>query len=298
MPYRVEISPNNRATCKNKECKDDGVKILKGEVRFGTWVSTPNFESWSYKHWGCVTPAQIANLVNDTDGDVTNVDGYEDLPDDAQAKVRRALEQGHVDDEDWKGDIERNRPGMKGMRTPQSVKKKMEVEAEEDDEAEVPESPSKGKGKKRTKKQVDEEDEAPKEKKGRAKKVKKEVAEDEGQPEAPPAKKQRGKAKKVKEEADADADAEAPAKPKGKGKGKKAAKAEPAVDEMDAEPTSIFGPREENGTADTPAKEVGVKPKKGGRSKKKADNVAEAAGEEPAKPKGRGGRKKKVSEAE
>lgn len=31
------------------------------------------------------------------------VDGFEDLPEPAQEKVKRALEQGHVDDEDWNG---------------------------------------------------------------------------------------------------------------------------------------------------------------------------------------------------
>ena len=31
------------------------------------------------------------------------IDGYDGLPEDAKDKVRRALEQGHIDDEDWKG---------------------------------------------------------------------------------------------------------------------------------------------------------------------------------------------------
>lgn len=31
------------------------------------------------------------------------VDGFDTLPDDAAEKVKRALEQGHVDDEDWNG---------------------------------------------------------------------------------------------------------------------------------------------------------------------------------------------------
>jgi hypothetical protein len=31
------------------------------------------------------------------------VDGYEELPAEWQVKVQRAIEQGHVDDEDWKG---------------------------------------------------------------------------------------------------------------------------------------------------------------------------------------------------
>lgn len=39
--------------------------------------------------------------ASDTDYDC--LDGYEELPEIYQDKVRKALEQGHVDDEDWKG---------------------------------------------------------------------------------------------------------------------------------------------------------------------------------------------------
>lgn len=35
--------------------------------------------------------------------DYTALDGYEELSQEAQVKIRKALEQGHVDDEDWKG---------------------------------------------------------------------------------------------------------------------------------------------------------------------------------------------------
>jgi hypothetical protein len=35
--------------------------------------------------------------------DMELVDGYDELPDEAQEKVKRALEQGHVDDEEWNG---------------------------------------------------------------------------------------------------------------------------------------------------------------------------------------------------
>lgn len=35
--------------------------------------------------------------------DMELVDGYEELPEAAQEKVKRALEQRHVDDEDWNG---------------------------------------------------------------------------------------------------------------------------------------------------------------------------------------------------
>jgi serine/threonine-protein kinase ATR len=49
--YRIEISPNNRAGCKSTECKNEGIKILKGEIRFGTFVEIMEHQSWQYKHW-------------------------------------------------------------------------------------------------------------------------------------------------------------------------------------------------------------------------------------------------------
>ncbi len=35
--------------------------------------------------------------------DMELIDGYDQLPEEAQVKVKRALEQGHVDDDDWNG---------------------------------------------------------------------------------------------------------------------------------------------------------------------------------------------------
>lgn len=35
--------------------------------------------------------------------DMEMIDGYDELPPAAQEKVKRALEQGHVDDDDWNG---------------------------------------------------------------------------------------------------------------------------------------------------------------------------------------------------
>ena len=38
------------------------------------------------------------------DDDFFNIlDGYDELPPEDQEKIRKALKQGHVDDEDWKG---------------------------------------------------------------------------------------------------------------------------------------------------------------------------------------------------
>jgi hypothetical protein len=62
------------------------------------------------------------------DMDMDYVDGYEELPLDLQEKVYRALDQGTVDMEDWKGDPEYNVPGRSGTGPRKSKKKKAEEE--------------------------------------------------------------------------------------------------------------------------------------------------------------------------
>lgn len=56
---------------------------------------------------GCVTPKIVGN-INDLigegdDKDLDMLDGYEDLSPEIQQKIERALDQGHVDNEDWNG---------------------------------------------------------------------------------------------------------------------------------------------------------------------------------------------------
>lgn len=52
---------------------------------------------------GCVTPKQIENLIETCEGDTDLIDGYDELPPEYQEKIKYALENGHVADEDWKG---------------------------------------------------------------------------------------------------------------------------------------------------------------------------------------------------
>ncbi len=49
--FAAEISPNNRAKCKDSVCQKEAIKILKGEIRFGTWVEIEERGSWAWKHW-------------------------------------------------------------------------------------------------------------------------------------------------------------------------------------------------------------------------------------------------------
>ena len=48
-----------------------------------------------------MTPRQILNLKASIEGDPSQLDGYDELPEEFQEKITNALEQGHVDDEDW-----------------------------------------------------------------------------------------------------------------------------------------------------------------------------------------------------
>ncbi|OAX84122.1 hypothetical protein ACJ72_01511 [Emergomyces africanus] len=126
MPtYRIEEASTGRAGCKNKECQEKKEKILKGELRLGSWVDTEQFQSWSWKHWGCVTPRQIASIqeIVGDEKDYTLLDGYDEISAENQEKIREAVEQGHVADSDWKGDVEVNRPGKSGFRVRVSKKK-------------------------------------------------------------------------------------------------------------------------------------------------------------------------------
>ena len=54
-------------------------------------------------HRGCVTPKQIENLEETIEGNLDFLDGYDEIDEESQAKVRKALEDGHVADNEWKG---------------------------------------------------------------------------------------------------------------------------------------------------------------------------------------------------
>ncbi|KAL8694684.1 MAG: hypothetical protein Q9218_000695 [Villophora microphyllina] len=125
--------------------------------------------------------AQIAGLQDKLEGEIEMLDGYEELPSDLQEKTKRALDNGHVDDEDWKGDLEQNRPGQKGFRSPAAKKKKKDGEDEDHEDEDHGESPSKPVPKKRRRaKKDDSEDEepAPKKTKATAKKGRKAKVQD------------------------------------------------------------------------------------------------------------------------
>ncbi|KAI3544873.1 phosphatidylinositol 3 [Colletotrichum filicis] len=303
MPdYRIEVSPNNRAGCTDGVCKKAAAKCLKGSLRFGTWTKIMDHESFKWKHWGCVSGEQMQHVreLCERNGkfDFDAFDGYDEMGDhpDLQAKIRSAIEQGHIDAEDFNGDPWMNKLGQRGIR---GKKPKDWDDGEEEDEDEAP-----AKGKKRGRKAADEveeekpkakrtkkaaakaetEDEEeekpkPKAKRGARKSAIKEEESDDGEPIAAP-KLKRGPAKKAaavkKEESDAEEAEEAP-KPK-RGAVKKAVpkKAAKKVKAEESEEEVSAAEPETNPESEEEEKPAPQKAKAAPKGRKKAAPAAEA----------------------
>ncbi|KAI9831548.1 MAG: hypothetical protein M1819_004778 [Sarea resinae] len=270
--YRVELASSNRAGCKNRECLDAKEKIPKGELRYGSWVDIGEHGSWSWKHWGCVTPVQIAKLIDYIDGDLDMIDGYDEIPSELQEKVARAVEQGHVDDADWRGDVEMNRPGATSFRVKAKKTKKTKDfdpdDSDEDDEESSSPKKSKAAPKRgRPKKETVKEDEqgAPKQR-GRPKKAAKEETVEDSVPA------QRGRPKKAVKEEALEAAEEKPA-PKKRGRPAKAA-AEDAVEQPAPKKANTKAKRgkkaDESADSDEETQLAAKKAKAAGRKRKSA----------------------------
>ncbi|EEP82400.1 predicted protein [Uncinocarpus reesii 1704] len=131
---------------------------------------------------GCVTPKQVASIqeVVGEDKDLSLLDGFEDVSAENQDKIRDAVENGHVADSDWRGDIEMNRPGKTGFRV-RASKKKIDAEADH----ETPKKTKRHRGKKGGEDTDAEQSEepAPKKAKAASSKSKPVARESEGKPE-------------------------------------------------------------------------------------------------------------------
>ncbi|KAI0264700.1 hypothetical protein BC834DRAFT_826081 [Gloeopeniophorella convolvens] len=96
--YRLEYAKNNRAKCKGpKPCT--GTVLEKGTLKTGSIVDFRGHTSFSWRHWGCTTPAIIANMKKSFEA-ADELDGFEELEPADQEKIRKAWEDGHVADDD------------------------------------------------------------------------------------------------------------------------------------------------------------------------------------------------------
>ncbi|KAK9347072.1 hypothetical protein V1522DRAFT_402960 [Lipomyces starkeyi] len=126
MSYRIENAKQGRAGCKGPACKSEGVKIGKGELRLGVFVTIGDNQSWQWRHWSCVTPQVIQNIKTKVESLPEGLDGYDEISAEDQKRVVGALEEGHVADSEYKGDIETNRLGAKNPRKRRSKKEALD----------------------------------------------------------------------------------------------------------------------------------------------------------------------------
>ncbi|SGY33748.1 BQ5605_C002g01539 [Microbotryum silenes-dioicae] len=178
-----------------------------GELRFGTVVDIMGRTSFQWRHWGCLTKTVLANVKNKIDK-AEDIDGFEDLREEDQERVKKAYETGHIAPEDIpesakakgeEGDespADEGRPAKEGHSSPnkrapapkaKSKSKKAQAEDEEELEEEKPKkkktaAPAKKRAKKEATPDEDSEEEAeavstdeeekPKKKKARSSKSK------------------------------------------------------------------------------------------------------------------------------
>ncbi|KDQ60104.1 hypothetical protein JAAARDRAFT_125962 [Jaapia argillacea MUCL 33604] len=146
--YRLEYATSARAKCKGpKPCA--GTTITKGELRFGSLVDFRGHTNFAWRHWGCVT-AKILSNAKANFSEASELDGYEELKPEDQAKIDKAWEDGKVADEDIPesarkpegeagGDDDEGKPKKK--RAPAKPRGKKKADDEDGDEEEVKEKP-------------------------------------------------------------------------------------------------------------------------------------------------------------
>ncbi|KAE8258226.1 hypothetical protein A4X13_0g1820 [Tilletia indica] len=224
MAYRIEYAPSGRAGCKGpKGCKDSGEanKIPKGALRFGTVVEMAGHTSFMWRHFGCITDTICTNLQKQIE-DPTDLDGYEDLREEDQERIKYIFKNGHVPQDEVtpalreeaerkaeaaaakqqekeekaaaKQKAKEEKAAAKKTSTPKK-RKKADVDDEDDNQ-------TKGKGKAA---EEEEEEATPSKKRGRTTKAKPEAAKPVASTSTRP---QRGaaKAKQLKEDDDDDED--------------------------------------------------------------------------------------------
>ncbi|GAB7329565.1 hypothetical protein MBLNU13_g01326t2 [Cladosporium sp. NU13] len=296
MAYRIEISATKQAGCQATQCKKENVKIQKGEIRQGVLVTAGDFQSMKWRHWGCVTPPVLHNWWEAAEHDFELIDGLDTMPEDAQEKVKRALQQGHVDDDDFNGDVECNRWNGKKTQGMFLTDKQKEAKEGGEDGGRAKKPTGKKRGRPAKTEAADEDEEEAE--KPAAKKGKKAAA---ASTEDATPKKGRGRPKKAAPVTDAEDDAEVGIAPKkARGRPRKSLPAEEKVEEVDeveapSAKKARGRPRKSVATDVEDEVDAPVKKGRGRPSKSIKPQASSEDADEPAPKKGRGRPRKSVA---
>ncbi|KAF8906728.1 hypothetical protein CPB84DRAFT_360495 [Gymnopilus junonius] len=138
--YRLEYAASARAKCKEclsgpKPCS--GTPIGKGELRFGTLIDMRGVQSFVWRHWGCVTKKILENVKKNFE-EASELDGFEELRPEDQARVIKAWQEGHVADEDIP-ESARKPEGEQEEKPKKATKKVSKKKADESEGEAIPE---------------------------------------------------------------------------------------------------------------------------------------------------------------
>jgi len=131
-------------------------------MRVGSLVDFKGNTSFAWRHWGCTTPKIIANMKKMFE-EPSELDGYEELRPEDQAKVDKAWEDGHVADEDIPESAQKPPKNNSGGETDEEVAKEKAKKSKKV-------SAAKKKAEKDTAPELEDEDEKPKKKRAPPKK--------------------------------------------------------------------------------------------------------------------------------
>ncbi|KAJ2915166.1 hypothetical protein MD484_g5246, partial [Candolleomyces efflorescens] len=95
LPAELAAKDLNHVQVHNYRC----TKLEKGTFRLGSLVEFQDKSSYAWRHWGCTTPKIISNLKVQY-FKPSELDGYENLRAEDQAKIVKGWQDGHVDPKD------------------------------------------------------------------------------------------------------------------------------------------------------------------------------------------------------
>ena len=106
----------------------------------------PNYSAW--RHWGCVTPKIIENVKKSFES-AEDLDGFEELKEEDQEKLKTAWEVGHVAEEDIPPTAKKpDGADEDEEEKPKKRASKKKKEVVDEDEEEEEEKPKKARGRK------------------------------------------------------------------------------------------------------------------------------------------------------
>ncbi|KAF2840203.1 hypothetical protein M501DRAFT_1056554 [Patellaria atrata CBS 101060] len=140
-PIKVDLATSNRSSCIGSLCKNQGIRIAKGDLMLCIPSFFQEHLTFKFKHWDCISPKELRQVKARVQSG--NLDGFDDLDEAAQALIKKDVETGEVTKRppgELSGAVEAKK---KNKEAPQSPKRKRKVDKDADAEVANVASPTK-----------------------------------------------------------------------------------------------------------------------------------------------------------